>query len=158
MSNFFFALLLTLATDTVNIDSSQSEHAWLHGRWLQVAISSGAATTMESEQRKPPRQKHMLVFRPDGELRRYSPQKGWARLLMNFDVTGDTVLLTPYTQNSISLVAGKTDEGLLKVCMPRYGDFYYKKLDPKIRLEEIDFIQPPSEKSANTAHSADPGE
>ena len=151
MPQFFFALLLTLSTDTVNIDSLQSNHAWLHGRWLHVAISSDTATTMESELRKPPRQKHMLVFRPDGELRRYSPQKGWAKLLMDFDVREDTVLLRPQTQNPSPLMAEKTDEGLLKVCMPKYGDFYYKKLDPKIRLEEIDFTQPPSENSTDTA-------
>lgn len=158
MPQFFFALLLTLSADTVNIDSLQSENAWLHGRWLHVAVSSDTATTMESEQRKPPRQKHMLVFQPDGELRRYSPHKGWAKLLMDVDVTEDTVQLCPQTQAPVSLMAEKTDEGLLKVCMPKYGDFYYKKLDPKIRLEEIDFGQPPSEKPHMTSHSANPGE
>jgi len=77
---------------------------------------------------------------------------------MDFDVTEDTVLLCPQTQNPISLMAEKTDEGLLKVCMPKYGDFYYKKLDPKIRLEEINFDQPPSKKSDITPRSANPGE
>jgi len=150
MPQFLFALLLTMATDTVNIDMPHDQ-AWLHGRWLHVAVSSDTTTCTESTQPKPPTGKHLLVFRPDGELRRYSPKKGWARLLLDFNVSEDTVVLHPQTQDQSCLMAEKTDEGLLMVCMPRYGNFYYKKVDPTTRLEEIDFLQPPTNKSAPAA-------
>lgn len=150
MPQFLFALLLTMATDTVNIDMPQDQ-AWLHGRWLHVAVSSDTATCTESTQPPPPKGKHLLVFRPDGELRRYSPQKGWARLLMDFNVSEDSVVLHPQTQDQSCLMAEKTDEGLLMVCMPKYGNFYYKKVDPTTRLDQINFLQPPTYKSAPSA-------
>lgn len=139
MPQFLFALLLTLATDTVTPGSIGHEPTWLHGRWLHVAISSTA-----SPQGVNPilGEKHLLVFQPDGQLRRYSPQKGWARLLMDFKVSEETVLVRPHTQDHFSPMAERTKEGLLKVWMPKHGFYYYRKIDAKTPLKKIDFAPP----------------
>ncbi|SCY58315.1 hypothetical protein [Desulfoluna spongiiphila] len=144
MPQFLFALLLTFSTDNANLNTHLEESTWLHGRWLHVAVSSQPPADEASPAPKCPREKHVLLFSPDGDLRKYSPTKGWNRLLLDVSVTDDTVTLQHQNRDRFCLVAQKTDEGYLKMCTPGYGDFYYKKLDPKMRLEEIDFIQPPT--------------
>jgi len=144
MPQFLFALLLTFSTDNANLNSHPNELTWLHGRWLHVAVSSGTPAGEASAAPKCPREKHVLLFSPDGDLRKYSPSKGWNRLLLDVSVTDDTVTLRHRNRDRFALVARKTDTGFLKMCTPGYGDFYYKKIDPKTRLEEIDLIGPPA--------------
>ncbi|WP_300671228.1 hypothetical protein [Desulfoluna sp.] len=144
MPQFLFALLLTLSTDTANLDTRQNELTWIHGRWLQVAVAADTTPGVVPKLQKKPGKKHLLLFRPDGEVRRYSPRKGWDRLRLDFLVSKDSVTLSHQNRDHFSLAGEKTAEGLLKVCIPRYGDFYYKKIHPQIQIEEIDFILPPT--------------
>jgi len=159
MPQFLFALLLTFGTENANLNAHQNELTWLHGRWLHVAVSSNATTGIASTPPKCPKGKHVLFFSPDGELRKYSPRKGWNRLLLDVSVDEETVILRHRNRHRnrdrFSLVAKKTDEGLLKMCMPGYGDFYYKKLDPKTRLKEIDFIRPPTKKPSQAVDAGE---
>ncbi|VFQ46040.1 hypothetical protein [Desulfoluna butyratoxydans] len=144
MPQFLFALLLTFGTENANLNTLPAESTWLHGRWLHVAVASESAPGEVSKALKCPREKHLLLFSPDGDLRKYSPTKGWDRLLLDVSVTDDTVTLKHQNRDRFSLVARKTDDGYLKMCTPGHGEFYYKKLDPKTRLEEIDFARPPA--------------
>lgn len=142
MPSFLFALLLALGTDTANLKPHPNEHTWIYGRWLQAPASSEAEKSPGPEAQQPRGDKHMLLFHPDGQLHRYSPHKGWDRLLLNVTVNEDTAILRHRNKSHYFLTAEKTEAGVLKVCMPRGGHYYYKKITPDIPLEAIDFSCP----------------
>ena len=146
MPQILFALLLTMAAGPVDINAPENG-CWLYGRWLHVAVHAPPPLSTASKPQKHPREKHILLFQPDGQMHRYSPKKGWDRLMMDFNVQEDNVHLSSNASAPVSLSAEKTPEGLLKVCVPQRGDFYYTKIAPKTPLNKIDFSQPLFEES-----------
>ena len=115
-----------------NISQDAKNNDWVYGNWLTVSVTE-SIVEYHKKKRNAEIEKHVLFFMRDGELRRYSEKKGWVRLLIDFRVEGDIVMMHPHTEKKYLPLAKKLEDGKLELLVPN-GRYIYVKLDDNLNL------------------------
>lgn len=121
---------------------------WIYGMWLTVSVSE-TLVERSMEKRNTGIEKHILYFMRNGELRRYSKSKDWLRLLIDFKVEGDIVMMHPHTEKGYSPLSRRIDGGKLELLVPPYGRYTYIKLDNNFDINDIDLNGSPEIEETN---------
>jgi hypothetical protein len=108
---------------------------WIHGRWLTISVSDTLAD-YQMENHNTTVEKHILHFLPEGELKRYSPSRGWVKLRMDYRVEGKTVMMRRHTEEKFFPLAKQLEEERLELLVPK-GRYTYVKLDDNLSLEDL---------------------
>jgi hypothetical protein len=137
------ALVLTILGGCTSSRSGHAGDEWLYGQWLTVCVSAPIVEREMTKRGSPP-EKHVMVFRRDGGIRRYSPTRGWVRLLIEFRVEGDTVMMHPQTETKFLPLANRLDDGTLEILLPRHGRFIYRKLADGVNVDDLDLSGSPA--------------
>ena len=123
------------------IPQGAKNNDWIYGNWLTVSVTE-SIVKYHKIKRNAEIEKHILIFMRDGELRRYSEKRGLIRLLIDFRVEGDIVMMHPHTEKKFFPLAKKLEDGKLELLVPN-GRYIYVKLDDNINIIDLDLSGSP---------------
>jgi len=132
-----------LATGCSDRPPASAGNDWLYGQWLTVSVSASVAERRRAKTGETV-EKHVMVFQRDGEIHRYSLRRGWARLLVEFRVEGDTVMMHPQTEDRFFPLARRLADGTLELLLSREGRFVYRKLAEGVNVDALDLSGSPA--------------
>jgi hypothetical protein len=125
---------------------SVEDNNWIYGMWLTVSATDTLADR-HKQKRNTDIEKHIIYFMHSGELRRYSKNKGWSRLLVDFRVEGDNVMMHPYKEKKYFPLCKRIEKDKLEMIVPPNGRFTYVKLGNNIDMDDINLSGSPEIKN-----------
>ena len=146
MSKLSFSLCvpaLALVAGCGGRGQMRSGDEWLYGQWVTVSVSASVVERRKAKTGEPV-EMHVMVFRRDGEMHRYSAKRGWVRLLVDFRVEGDTVMMHPQTEKRFFPLARRLEDGGLELLVAREERFVYRKLPEGVSVEALDLSGSPA--------------
>lgn len=111
------------------------DNDWLYGQWVTVGVSK-EIVERNAQKSINPVEKHILIFKENGDLIRYSQNAGLKKILLDFKVDDTSVLMQPKTKNDFISFGKIREDGKLEIYIPPKGGFLYKKNG--MPLSEID--------------------
>lgn len=127
MKKLYLIICFLVFSSIAKADDSE----WIYGLWVTVGVSQEVADKHYQETNTPV-EKHIIYFDENGTMLRYSKSVGFKKLLIEFKVEGDVVMMKPKTEIKFFPLSRRRSDGKLEIYYPPKGGFLYEKTDKNI--------------------------
>ena len=128
-------LLIGCASTSNNISTAD-----IHGRWLTITFSEDIKNKHDKKYDYP-LEKHLMVFMPNGEWQRYSLNTGWRRMLLEYKMENQDLLVRPFDRTEFRRIGTFVPPDKLYLETRKSHIISYKKIDDNIDISEIDLSE-----------------
>ncbi|MCP4352979.1 MAG: hypothetical protein GY795_46610 [Desulfobacterales bacterium] len=109
----------------------------LNGKWLTISFSEEALKRHNSKFDEP-LEKHIMVFLQDGEWRRYSPEKGWSKMLLEYKLENNEFFARPFKKTEFKKIGTYKEPDILIFELRKNHKITYKRIDNSINIHDLD--------------------
>jgi hypothetical protein len=114
----------------------------LNGNWLTISFSEKFKKRHDNKYDYP-LEKHVMVFLPNGEWRRYSPRMGWKRMLLEYKLENGRFLARPYEKIEFRKLGNYETPDTLYFEIKKSHKVTYQRLDDSVNISELDLSGAP---------------